>query len=407
MLEKKETVVAEIPFSRRGGLEILCVKPEPKEDRQDITDRDLAGELRERYWIEKAADAGMESNTWVSVGAGLRYKIERHELGRTRNEPGDGFRYVSWTGTSGTGERAEWFEVTEVFEGVEAKEIEAFMRIENGAEAGFEFDTERFLSGLDLCIPRRAAQRRAADKVIAAVERKLNKASYESMSEKHGYGTLIVGLPLWFATYPLDPLRMENVIDDFTTRTQIGLKRYARQLKKKECPFWRIVVVWKVSTENIREWSTKAKADVYDDPAYRRISDFPCKMVSTLLLLEELDRAAEETESEEWYGGTTLHVVVARPEKEGKFVQLPPIATVIKRSLKAFKSHPEWTLPERVKFHVMRRVLEVLCFVRVHGLMGLERWVIARLSPRRWIVGFAMRRRILRLYRASRRRGSL
>ena len=81
MLEKKETVVAEIPFSRRGGLEILCVKPEPKEDRQDITDRDLAGELRERYWIEKAADAGMESNTWVSVGAGLRYKIERHELG--------------------------------------------------------------------------------------------------------------------------------------------------------------------------------------------------------------------------------------------------------------------------------------------------------------------------------------
>ena len=130
-------------------------------------------------------------------------------------------------------------------------------------------------------------------------------------------------------------------------------------------------------------------------------------MVSTLLLLEELDRAAEETESEEWYGGTTLHVVVARPEKEGKFVQLPPIATVIKRSLKAFKSHPEWTLPERVKFHVMRRVLEVLCFVRVHGLMGLERWVIARLSPRRWIVGFAMRRRILRLYRASRRRGSL
>ena len=406
-MEKQETVIAEVPFSRRGGLEILYTKPELKEDRQDITDRDLAGELRERYWIEKAADAGMEPNTWASAGAGLRYKIERHELERTRNEPGDGFRYVFWSGTSGAGERAEWFEVTEVFEGVEAKEIEAFMRVENGTEASFEFDAERFLSGLELCIPRRAAQRRAADKVIAAVERKLNKASYEGMSEKHGYGTLIVGLPLWFATYPLDPLRVENVIDDFVTRTLIGLERSARQLRKKECPFWRIAVVWKVSTENMREWSTRAKADFYDDPANRKISDFPRKRVSTLPLLEKLDRAAEETEHEEWYGGTTLHVAVARPEKEGKFVQLPPIAAEMKRLLEDSKSHHERTLPERVKFYVMQRVLEVFCFVRVHGLMGLERWGIARFSPRRWIVGFAMRRRALRLYRASRRRGSL
>ena len=397
--------MAEVPFSRRGGLEILYVKPEPKEDWQDITDRDLAGELRERYWIKQAADAGMEPNTWASAGARLPRTIERHELGRTRNEPGDGFRYVSWTGTSGTGERAEWFEVTEVFEGVEAKKIEAFMRIENGAEAGFEFDAEMFLSGLDLCIPRRAAQRRAADKVIEAVERKLNKASYEGMSEKHGYGTLIVGLPLWFATYPLDPLRVENVIDDFMTRTQIGLERYARQLRKKECPFWRIVVVWKVSTENMREWSAKAKADIYDDPAYKRISSFPCKTGSTLpLLLEELDGLEERAAYEEWYSGATLHIAVTRPEKKGRSVRLPPIVEEMKRAREAFKSHNEWTLLERVKFHMMRRVLEMLCFVRVHGLMGLERWVIARFSPRRWIVGLAMRRRALRLYRASRRR---
>ena len=154
----------------------------------------------------------------------------------------------------------------------------------------------------------------------------------------------------------------------------------------------------------MREWSEKAEVDVYDDPANRKISGFPCKTVSTLLLLEELDRAAEETAYEEWYGGTTLHVAATRPEKKGRSVRLPSIVAEMKRSREASKSHNEWTLPERVKFHMIRRVLEVFCFVRVHSLIGLERWAIARLSPRRWIVGLAMRRRALRLYRTSRRR---
>ena len=43
--------------------------------------------------------------------------------------------------------RAEWFEVTEVFEGVEAKDVEAFMRVNNGGTAGFEFDPDRFVTG--------------------------------------------------------------------------------------------------------------------------------------------------------------------------------------------------------------------------------------------------------------------
>ena len=138
--------------------------------------------------------------------------IERHELGRTRNEPGDGFRYVYRRGTDGARSRAEWFEVTEVFEGVEAKDIEAFMRVNNGGTAGSDFDPDRFVRGLEMGTPGRKAQQRAADRVIAAVEKKVSKASYEGMWRRHGYGTLIVGLPLWFATSPADPLRVENVM---------------------------------------------------------------------------------------------------------------------------------------------------------------------------------------------------
>ena len=60
------------------------------------------------------------------------------------------------------GSRSEWFEVTEVFEGVEAKEIEAFMRVKNGGTAGFDFDPDGFVRGLEIGTPGRAPQRRAA-----------------------------------------------------------------------------------------------------------------------------------------------------------------------------------------------------------------------------------------------------
>ena len=177
------------------GLEILCEKAGPEGKLASVGAQDLSKELRERFWIRQASDAGARPKSW-----------------------------------------AEWFEVTEVFEGVEAKDIESFIRLENGGEASAGFDQQSFLTGLDLGIPGRAAQRRAADKVIAAVDRKLIKASYDGMSRRHGYGTLIVGLPLWFAAEPLNPLRAENVIDDFLTRVHVGLEPYARRLRRRAVP---------------------------------------------------------------------------------------------------------------------------------------------------------------------------
>ena len=138
----------------------------------DVKQRDIPRELRERFWMRKAADAGIERRTWT-VGISMPRWIERHELGRTRNEPGDGFRYVYRRGTDGAGSRAEWFEVTEEFAGVEAKDIEAFMRVNNGGTAGSDFEPDRFVTGLEMGTPGPAAQQRAADKVIAAVEKKV------------------------------------------------------------------------------------------------------------------------------------------------------------------------------------------------------------------------------------------
>ena len=256
--EERESKGRQEEARAKQGLGILYARGEAEDRLGDVKQRDIPRELRERFWMRKAADAGIERRTWT-VGISMPRWIERHELGRTRNEPGDGFRYVYRRGTDGAGSRAEWFEVTEEFAGVEAKDIEAFMRVNNGGTAGSDFEPDRFVRGLEMGTPGRKAQQRAADKVIAAVEKKVSKASYERMWRRHGYGTLIVGLPLWFAANPADPLRVENVIDDFTTRVRIGLEPYARQLKKRSCPFWRIVVVWVPSLESVREWQGQVR----------------------------------------------------------------------------------------------------------------------------------------------------
>ena len=65
-------------------------------------------------------------------------------------------------------------------------------------------------------------QRRAADQVIEQVRTKLAKRSYQELVERYGYGTLVVGMPLWFAVPADDPFRPANVLDDFVTRDQRG-----------------------------------------------------------------------------------------------------------------------------------------------------------------------------------------
>ena len=189
----------------RRGPEILYAKPSPNDNVADVAARDLPKELRERYWIGKAADAGIDAKTSTKFEVSVPWQIERADLGRNRNEPGDGFRYVFRSGTAGTGGRAEWFEVTEVFEGVDAKHVEAFMRLENGGRGYPGFDPRGFLGGLHVGMPTRAAQRRAADKVIAAVAGKLARSSYAGLWRTHGYGTLVVGLPAWCAPPTVGP----------------------------------------------------------------------------------------------------------------------------------------------------------------------------------------------------------
>lgn len=102
----------------KPGLEILYAKPEPKDGIQ-ATGRALTKELRERYWIHVAGKGWRKSLRAVSVDVTAR--LPRASLGRNRDEPGDGFRYVYRMGASGPGGQFEWIEVTEVFDGLRPK----------------------------------------------------------------------------------------------------------------------------------------------------------------------------------------------------------------------------------------------------------------------------------------------
>lgn len=385
------------------GLEILYAKPGPEDDLTDVAERDLTSELRERFWIRKVPNGGGGRNSSGDIHVTVPVWIERAALGRNRNEPGDGFRYLFRSGTDWTDERVEWFEVTEVFEGVEARNIESFMRLENGSRASPSFRQDEFVRGLNRRIPRRTAQRRAADQVLAAVEKKLSKSSYEGMSRNHGYGTLIVGLPLWFATWPLNPMRVENVVDDFTTRVRIGLKSYSSRLRSKGCPFWRIVVVWNSSAESIREWKRKARLDLYKDPSYWSGGILGASLGP--LLLDALETLVLEGADASKSGNFTRWIVEARPEKKERtqHMRLPPAVAEVRRNLAKRIDTARDGIWARIKLRASLGVLALLCFVRVYGFKGLERRIASRSSPFRWVARLVMRRRALRLYRASRR----
>ena len=385
----------------KAGLEILYATSTAGDGLDDVQVSRLPGELRERYWIEAAKDVGRRNKPWP-VEVLVPWRIGRHELGRARDDPGDGFRYVYHAGTGGAGDLSEWFEVTEVFEGVHARDVEAFMRVNNGGTSKFPFDPDGFVRGLDMGTPCRAAQRRAADKVIAAVKKKMKKESYADMWREYGYGTLVVGLPLWFATPPADPLRVNNVIDDFWTRVVIGLDTLDRQLAMKKRPFWRIVVIWSASHESLGELRCKIRDDAYA-AVNRRIGGVPLTRDSPFPSSKIVELALSAVEGS---GRFSFHIKRARYRKQAQEAnfQLPPRLAEQAAKVKALSGTLGPSLLECVKWRFMQRALALLCFVRIYGLSGLEHWVVAKLSPHHGLTRLIMRGRAVRLYRISRRR---
>ena len=94
-----------------------------------------------------------------------------------------------------------------------------------------------------------------------------SRRARHELLERYGYGTLVVGMPLWFAVPPGYPFRAENAVDDFMTRTTLGLEEVRKgTLRRRDCPFGKVILMWDTTPQALREWSNGRSAQ-YEDAA--------------------------------------------------------------------------------------------------------------------------------------------
>ena len=382
------------------GLSVLYAK-EATEGREwaATLDRDRTSRLREVYWARRAES---ESGRKAFVSVKLNWNVDRSEISRGRDDPGDEFNYLVDM-TPRVEERFEWLEVTEVFTKVPASQIESAMRAWNGIHDKHPVDFDAFRKDVPRGRPSRMEQRRAADRVIEQIERKLAKASYQELLEKYGYGTLVVGMPLWFAVPPDDPLRAENAVDDFMTRMALGLEAVRRSLlRRRDCPFQNIIVIWDTTPQALREWR-EARSAEYEDAANANL-EYPMGALLWGALSDGLEKTISglgTPESEAPSMSFWLEVKTGKKASgKGPYPEFAEAFGEIVRELgeKSMGLRATW------KSRVAVTLFKLLCFVRIHGLAGMERWIARKLSvPYAWRVR-AARRRAGRFYRESRRR---
>ena len=380
----------------RGG--ILSVQGgEKAKDWANIPESSKAGYLREQYWLHKAKD-NVSPRKAPFISTSFHEDIPRLQLERTPNDPGDGFLYrLSFDLTNAQSQsELRWVEVTEVWAHDNAAEVDEVIRRRNNIRSHRTIDVGEFERNIDLKRPTKAFQRGTADKVIAAVRKKLTKPSYREVCEEHGNGCLVVGLPLWYATLPLDPNRWANMLDDFYTRVLFGLEKIQRELlDKKECPFDRVVVVWETSWTAFEDWSKRCNRAAHSNPASLPL-DNPLTLLDLAEVISELAR--EEPEGRFFMPLTLWCNATKKSGWKAKRTQQknnkPPALEVITRleSMAGnFESKQKGKgFPERVKTRFAVLFLKVFCFFRVHGWSGLEQWLSARLSPLAYVQRWAL-----------------
>ena len=356
-----------------------------------LSARNRTKRLREVYWSRRAEGV---SRRKPFMGMAATWRLDRSQIGRGTDDPGDGLIYRVRLFPQ-TEVHFDWIEVTEVFTTVPAKDVQGAMRALNGIRGKHTVDLDRFLRTIRRGRPSQAEQTLAADKVIDQVRKKLEKRSYRELAERYGYGTLVVGMPLWFAVLPDDPFRPENVLDDFMTRTLAGLEELKRtELRKPACPFRKVVVAWDATPEAIDEWRQHRSAH-YDDVANASLHN----LVPEARLLDWVSALMSETGLMPSQGLRAAVRVKKRRTGRGPY---PDLVRVLGKRFGEVEDSGD-KIGEGVRRNFKLTLLRVLWFRKLNGPRGLRAWIARRMSLRHaWRVR-AVRRRARRLYRKQRR----
>ena len=389
------------------GLGVLYAKEAAKErEWASIPDRHKTGRLREAYWAHSAASK-LKTGRKPFVSMTLNWWADRAEIGRRRDQAGDGFIYLVNMTSQRVDHLFEWLEVTEVFTAVPASQIEGAMRAWNGIPHKHPVDFDEFRKGLRRGRPSRVEQRMAADRVIDAINKKLAKTSYHELLERYGYGTLVVGMPLWFAVPPYDPYRPENAVDDFLTRTALGLKEVRKNtLRRRDCPFRNVIVMWNPTPQALREWNN-GRSEEYEDAANTSLKNPLPASFWWGRLTDAVEEAVSKTATPESEAPSRCFHVSEKTRK--KALGKGPYPELVEALGEVFRGPVEnpTGLRAMLKWRITLTLCRLFCFVRIHGVKGLERWIMRKFSvSHTWRVR-AARREQQRFYRESRRRGRI
>lgn len=368
---------------------------------QDVPHRDIPKYLRERHWIKQwQITSRWKNHRFINIG--VCTQLRHADLGRKLDDPGDAFYELFLFTHRHIIHLCTWLEVTEVFLPGQAKMVNRFNRKHSGLRGKGNIDADEFLKSLNLGSPDVCTQREMVDNVITAIEKKVKKGreegSYKSLARDYGRGQLIVGLPLWFATYPSNPMDPSTVLTDFSIRLKLALKEIKHSvLRTNWCPFDSVVILWNPTLEAIDEWVKVADIDSYSDPAnYSLKSPFSPIRGYSYLKKHNLppDSITGHVRLDRY---SSLDAMLADQRRWLRFPNNPrPLGP--KACLDVRKSK---TVIDSLRMDVYMWVLQLLLYVRINGWRGLRRRIASRFSLRRLYSRMRLIDQAGKLYRAS------
>ena len=368
---------------------------------QDVPHRDIPKYLRERFWIEQWSP----SDRWKLRGfikAGGRTSLRLTDLGRKLNDPGDAFFDLILTTPQYIVRVRSWAEVTEVFLPGHALKVNRFIREYNGLRGKGTIDERAFLESLNLGPPHPRLQYEMADEVIAAIKRKTQKGreggSYETLVHDYGRGALIVGLPLWFATFSSVPTDSSAVLSDFVTRLGHGLKTIERSVLRADwCPFDSVVMLWNPTLASIDSWTKVADTNFYSDPlnrSWQSLVSWP----EVLSLIQSNKLPIPETVKHwfRWDRYRSLDAMLAEQSRQIRFANKPrPLGPEAR--VEVYREGVRSSL--RMVFYSW--LIQAWFFVRFNGWRGLRRKIFGQISIRRLFTRWRLIRQTRKIYLSS------
>ena len=368
---------------------------------QDVPHRDIPKYLRERYWIKQWSS----TNRWrlrdfIKVAGWTDLRLA--DLERKLDDPGDAFFELFSSTSRSTVRLRTWVEVTEVFLPEHALKVNRFVREYNGLQGKGKIDATEFLQSLDLGPPDAHLQCEMADQVIYAIKNKAQKGreggSYRSLVRDYGRGALIVGLPMWFATYPSDPTDPSTSLTDFNTRLSLGFEKIESSvLRANWCPFDSVVVLWNPTLESIDSWIKVADPNFYSNPANLRWRSPVSLLKFYSFTTRDFPIPYNITSRVRWDRYSSLDAMLADQRRRLRFFNQPrPLGPKACLEVYRFKG-----TGSSLRMACYIWLLQLWLFVRLNRWRGLRRWIVSRFSVRRLYSRLRLGYRKRKLYRSS------